>query len=158
MTPSQTRSRRQPGWYIPWLLLPPFIVVLIANGILIHSAFSSFSGLTSEHASDEGAHYNLALAAAQAQAERGWQVALAYTGAGGLKGQVAVTLRDRDGRPLNGAEVRASLLRPTSAGADETVRLTERGDGRYDAEIGVRLVVQHPAGSYQKVQRVTVAE
>jgi len=166
MTSPQAGRRRQPGWYIPWLLLPPFLVVLAANGALVHYAFSSFSGLTSEHASEEGAHYNAALAAAKAQAERGWQVSISFAGAGPLKGRVEADLRDRDGKPLTGAEVSASLLRPTSAGADEAVRLAETGGGHYGAGIAVRmpgiwdlrLVVRHPAGSYQQVKRITVAE
>ena len=64
------RRPRQPGWYIPWIIAAPFLVVFAVNGTLVHFALSSFSGLTSEHASDEGAHYNLALAAAKLGCER----------------------------------------------------------------------------------------
>jgi hypothetical protein len=48
------------------------------------------------------------------------------------------------------------------AGADTQVRLAESGPGVYGAEVvvplpgiwDVRLVVHHPAGSYQKVERI----
>ncbi|MEI6559934.1 MAG: FixH family protein [Rhodospirillaceae bacterium] len=156
------RRPRQPGWYIPWLLAAPFLVVFAANGTLVHYALSSFSGLTSEHASDEGAHYNLALAAAKAQADRGWQVKVTFTSAGGLRGRLDLDLRDRAGQPLTGAEVSVGFVRPTKSGADSRTRLVEDGGGRYGAEVVVplpgvwdlRLEVTHATGNYQKVERV----
>ena len=156
------RHRSRPGWYIPWLIAAPFLVVFAANGALVHYALSSFSGLTSEHASDEGAHYNLALAAAKAQAERGWQVKVSFTSAGGLKGRLDVDLKDRAGQPLTGAEVVVGFLRPTKQGIDSHAKLIEDGAGRYGAEVvvplpgvwDVRLDVAHPSGNYQKVERV----
>ena len=159
---SSSRRPRQPGWYIPWLIAAPFLVVFAVNGTLVHYALSSFSGLTSEHASDEGAHYNLALAAAKAQAERGWQVKVSFTSAGGLKGRLDVDLKDRAGQPLTGAEVVVGFLRPTKQGIDSHAKLTEDGAGRYGAEVvvplpgvwDVRLDVGHPSGNYQKVERV----
>jgi nitrogen fixation protein FixH len=163
--PPPTR-RRQPGWWIPWLFVPPFLAMLTANGLLIHFALSSFSGLTSQHASEEGAHYNTALAAARAQAERGWQVAATFTEVKGLTGRVEVTLHDHDGRPLNGADITAGFIRPTAAGADQAFPLKELGEGRYRADVSVRLpgiwdlrvVVRHPAGTWQKVERIQVKE
>ena len=156
------RRPRQPGWYIPWLIAAPFLVVFAANGTLVHYALSSFSGLTSEHASDEGAHYNLALAAAQAQAERGWQVKVTFTSAGGLKGRLDVDLKDRAGNPLSAADVMVGCLRPTKSGVDSHVKLTDGGGGRYSSEVVVplpgvwdlRLEVAHATGNYQKVERV----
>lgn len=156
------RRPRQPGWYIPWIIAAPFLVVFAVNGTLVHFALSSFSGLTSEHASDEGAHYNLALAAAKAQAERGWQVKVTFTSASGLKGRIDVDLKDRTGQPLTGAEVTVSLLRPTKSGADSHVILADTGGGRYGADVvvplpgvwDVRLEVNHATGTYQKMERV----
>ena len=156
------RRPRQPGWYIPWMIAAPFLVVFAVNGTLVHYALSSFSGLTSEHASDEGAHYNLALAAAKAQAERGWQVKVTFTSAGGLKGRLDVDLKDRAGQPLSGAAVTVGFLRPTKSGADSHAKLDEDGAGRYGAEVvvplpgvwDVRLEVNHATGSYQKMERV----
>ncbi len=159
---SSSRRPRQPGWYIPWLIAALFLVVFAVNGMLGHYALSSFSGLTSEHASDEGAHYNLALAAAKAQAERGWQVKVTFTGASGLRGRLDVDLKDREGQPLSGAEVTVGFLRPTKSGADAHAKLSETAGGRYGAEVvvplpgvwDVRLEVTHPTGTYQKMERV----
>ncbi len=153
---------RQPGWYIPWMIAAPFLVVFAVNGTLVHYALSSFSGLTSEHASDEGAHYNLALAAAKAQAERGWQIKVTFTSASGLKGRLDVDLKDRAGQPLSGAEVTVGFLRPTKSGVDSHAKLSEGGAGRYGADVvvplpgvwDVRLEVNHPTGTYQKMERV----
>jgi len=164
MPASAAVSRRQPGWYIPWLFLPPFLVMLTANGLLIHYALSSFSGLTSQHASAEGANYNAALAAARAQAERGWRVSLTFSPTQGLGGAVEATLLDRDGRPLTGADVTVSFIRPTAAGADQAYTLAETGPGRYRADAtprlpgvwDLRLIARHPAGTWQMIERVKV--
>lgn len=158
-------SRRQPGWYIPWLFLPPFLVMLTANGLLIHYALSSFSGLTSQHASAEGANYNAAIAAGRAQAALGWQVSLTFSNVQGLTGTVEAALADRDGKPLTGADVTVGLIRPTSQGADQAVALKEIGGGHYRTTIMVglpgiwdlRLIARHPAGTWQMVERVKVA-
>ncbi len=156
------RRPRQPGWYIPWMIAAPFVVVFAVNGLLVHFALSSFSGLTSEHASDEGAHYNLALAAAKAQAERGWQVKMTFTSASGLKGRLDVDLKDRAGQPLTDAEVMVSFMRPTKSGVDSRAKLAGDGSGRYSADVvvplpgvwDVRLEARHSTGNYQKVERV----
>lgn len=162
--PVRAATGRRPGWYIPWLFVPPFLAMLTANGFLIHYAFSSFSGLTSQHASAEGANYNAAIAAARAQDARGWQAALTFTNPQGLTGVVALVLHDREGRPLDGADVTAAFIRPTSAGADQVFPLRALGDGRYQADVmlrlpgiwDLRLIARHPDGNWQKVQRVKV--
>ena len=144
------------------MIAAPFLVVFAVNGTLVHYALSSFSGLTSEHASDEGAHYNLALAAAKAQAERGWQVKVTFTSAGGLKGRLDVDLKDRAGQPLSGADVVVGFMRPTRSGIDSHAKLAESDGGHYGAEVvvplpgvwDVRLEVNHASGTYQKVERV----
>lgn len=156
--------RRQPGWYIPWLFLPMFLAMFTANGLLMHYAFSSFSGLTTKHASAEGANYNAAIAAAHAQAERGWKVSVTFTPGQGLAGGVDVTLVDRDGKPLTGADVTAAFIRPTSAGADQAFPMKDGGDGRYHADVNLRLpgiwdlrvIARHPAGTWQHVERIKV--
>ncbi|MEI8394993.1 MAG: FixH family protein [Rhodospirillaceae bacterium] len=161
---SPETSRRLPTWLIPWLFVPPFLLMLFANGMLVYYAFTSFSGLTSKHASAEGANYNAAIAAARAQAERGWQVTSTFTNPHGLEGVVGVRLLDRESRPLTGAEVSVKVMRPTSAGADQVFPLKEIGNGQYQTEMMLRmpgvwdlsLMVRHPTGTWQKIERVMV--
>ncbi|MEI6986165.1 MAG: FixH family protein [Rhodospirillaceae bacterium] len=161
---STAASRRRPGWYIPWLFLPPFMAVLLANICLIYFAFASFSGLTTEHASAEGANYNAAITASRAQAERGWQGSVTFSNPEKLVGTVDLILLDREHRPLTRADVTATFIRPTSTGADQAFQLRELDGGHYRAEVmlklpgiwELRLVARHPAGTWQNAERVMV--
>jgi nitrogen fixation protein FixH len=158
------RKPRQPGWYIPWLFVLGFLVVFAANGTLIHFAYSSWTGLTTEHAYDEGVAYNRTLAAQRAQERLGWQVKLDFAGTQAGGGRIALALADREGRPLDGAEVTATLVRPTSGGHDHSARLEAAGPGQYQAAMALdlpgnwdlRLEIHHPAGDWQKVERVWI--
>ncbi|MBI1206979.1 MAG: hypothetical protein GC191_06785 [Azospirillum sp.] len=167
LTPvSAPRRRRQAGWYIPWLFVGAFLVVVSVNGLLTWFALSTFSGLTTEHAYDEGVAYNRALAGAEAQAQRAWQVELGFTDFGQHHGRIDLTLRDHDGKPLSGAAVAAVFVRPASQGADVGVALVERGAGHYRGEAAlplpgvwdIHLTAGHAKGDYQTVHRVVVKE
>jgi len=109
-------------------------VVVIANGLLAYLAVDTWSGLETEDHYRKGLAYNQNLAAAEAQAERGWSMALDYApAAAGRDGSLSVTFRDRDDRPLVDLNVRAALVRPTHGGYDLEVALTHLGDGLYRA-------------------------
>ncbi|CAK0776384.1 Nitrogen fixation protein FixH [Azospirillaceae bacterium] len=160
------RNPRQPGWYIPWLFVLGFLVVVTANGFLIHFSLKSWPGLTTEHAFEEGVTYNRTLAAARSQAEREWRVVVQFVDSGKRRGTIEVSLRDRQGRPLTGASVTATFIRPTSPGHDQTINLVEHDGGRYDGGVvmtlpgiwDVRVVVAHPDGEYQKIERIGIKE
>lgn len=159
-----TRMPRQKGWYIPWIFVGLFLVVAAVNGVMIHFAFSSWTGLQTEEHFLKGIKYNQDLAGARAQAERGWQVNADFTSTEPLKGLASLTLRDKNGALLDGATVKIKLIRPTSVGHDVTMDLPYLGEGRYAAPVtltlegqwDMRVEIQHASGDYQNQKRVWV--
>ncbi len=159
-----TRMPRQKGWYIPWIFVGMFLVVAAVNGVMIHFAMSTWTGLETENHFLKGIQYNRDLEGARAQAERGWQVQADFTSTEPRKGLISLTLRDKAGALLEGAKVTAKLIRPTSVGHDLTMELPYLGEGRYAAPVTValegqwdlRVEITHPTGDYQNQKRVWV--
>ncbi len=142
--------RRQAGWWYPWIFVVGMLVVVVVNAVMITLAIGTFPGLDTEDAYRKGIAYNQTLAAAEAQAERGWQASLSVKPASGTATQMAAIAPlsaeidagfvDRAGQPLGGLEVRAYLVRPTHDGGNDLVALLEeRGGGRYVATVAVPL-------------------
>jgi len=140
---------RQPGWWYPWIFVGGMLVVIAVNGVLITLAVSTFSGLETEEHYRKGLAYNQALAAAEAQERRGWQMALTFTpessADGKRQGDLAVTFVGKDGRPLENLEVEAVLRRPAREGFDVAVVLDQRSGGVYGAAVSLPLPGQWEA-------------
>lgn len=140
--------RRERGWWYPWIFVVGMSVVIVVNIVMITLALDTFPGLETQDAYRKGIAYNQTIAAADAQAARGWQMAVAVqprpadpTPAtnGSRTAEVDATFTDRHGDPIAGLEVHAYLLRPTNEGNDFDARLDERGSGRYAATLTVPL-------------------
>lgn len=160
-----SRAGRQPGWYIPWLFVAFFAVVVVANAIMILAANRSWTGLETEDHFRKGLVYNRNLEAVQEQMARGWQVQISATTLGPLQVALGVRIHDAGGVPLQGGQAEIRLIRPTQAGQDQSVILTETAPGLYQAQAttalpgqwDARLLFHHPAGTHQQVQRILVA-
>lgn len=118
------------GRHMLYALAGFFGVMLAANAVFVWLALDSFSGAVSQHPYEEGLAYNQRLAAAERQQAQGWQGAIAVE-----EGAVVLTLSDRQGRALRGFFLEAQLLRPTNAGMDRRVAMTETAPGRYRAPL-----------------------
>lgn len=106
-----------------------FGVIAAVNGVFMYLALSTWPGLTTEDAYKKGIAYNQTLDAAKLQLALGWQSAVALD----ATGKLVVSMTGRDGAPLTGAAVEASLSRPLG---DETVAkmtLSETAPGQYAA-------------------------
>src|SRR5262245_48167198 len=114
------------------ILLGAFLAVIAVNGLMIWYAESSWTGLVSDSAYEQGLGFDRMLAQSRTEAALGWQGRIAYDA---TAGRLTVTLGDRAGRPLAGLALSAQWLRPTQEGMDRTVDLVERGPGRYEAAI-----------------------
>jgi nitrogen fixation protein FixH len=106
-----------------------FGTIIAVNVLMAYAAVSTFPGLNAHNSYVASQNYNILLADAAVQAERG------------LKGQVeqragrlVLTLRDRNGAPLGGLSVEALAGRPASAATDRMLPLQARGDGYEAAE------------------------
>ncbi len=160
---------RRDRW-IPAVFVAGFVVILAANAALVYFALDSFSGLETEGAYRRGMTYNATLAAARAQAERGWRVALdadplpAADGGPRRTLDLAATFADRAGWPLVDLSVRALLVRPTHAGYDLELALPHLEAGRYGAQAvlplpgqwELRLIAARGAETWQASRRLHV--
>ncbi|MBR9973862.1 FixH family protein [Magnetospirillum sulfuroxidans] len=117
---------RQRGWWYPYIFVAGFGVVLAVNGTLAYFATSTFTGLSTDNAYEKGRLYNQNLALAKAQAAMGWSVdtkIVPASTAEAAKVDIAITYRDRDGKPVDGLTVTAAMVRPTIGGYDHELPL-----------------------------------
>jgi nitrogen fixation protein FixH len=124
------RERRLTGGHVLIVTLAFFGLVIAANLAFVLLALDTFSGTVSPHAYQEGLAYNQRLTAAAEQRARGWTGDLALTDDG-----LALTLRDREGRPVTGLVLAAALSRPATQAFDPSLPLVETAPGRYAAAI-----------------------
>jgi len=125
--------------WIPWMFVAFLAVVLAANGTLVAIALSTWTGLSTTNAYQKGITYNRTLEAARAQAALGWQAELVFTHLAEQQGRLDLFLKNAAGAPIDLAEVRALLVRPTQQGHDFEVHLESRGGGQYTRIIDVPM-------------------
>ena len=146
---------------IPWLIFAFFGVVIVANGVMVYIAVSSFTGLETEGPYNRGLAYNRVLEAERAERALGWNVSVAFEPNGDRRGRVVARARDAAGAPLEGAAVTARLVRPTQNGYDMQVTLAAEGGGIYAADIELPLPglweiqtqIVHRSDVYRTAQR-----
>jgi len=107
-----------------------FVVISIANGIMIRAAVTTFGGVETASSYQAGLAYARESAAAQAQNALRWQVKAAVQPSTG-KTLVDIDARDAEGRPLSGLQATALLSHPTDRRADQAVVLNEDASGRF---------------------------
>jgi nitrogen fixation protein FixH len=148
--------------WIPGLFVLGFLITIAVNGVLIYTSVSSFSGLETDSAYERGVHYNQALTLAAANAETGWHAEPKVSDAGNNARKLEITIIDRTGAPVTELQVKAFLVRPTNAGMDDAVVLTDLGNGRYAADFTpkalgnweLRLQAKRGDVTWQQVQRI----
>ncbi|MBC7905761.1 MAG: FixH family protein [Rhodospirillaceae bacterium] len=125
---------RQRGWWYPYIFVGCFLVVVAVNAGMAYFATSTFSGISTTGAYQKGLAYNQNLAMAKAQEALGWTVetkAKPVDDAQAVKADITVSYRDRNGKPVQGLEVNARLVRPTAKGHDRDIALSPLGNGLY---------------------------
>ncbi|MEO5374804.1 MAG: FixH family protein [Alphaproteobacteria bacterium] len=133
-----TRQRAR-GWWYPYIFVGMFGVVIVVNLVMAYFATSTFPGLATDRPFERGLAYNAAIADEEAQARLGWRMSLAARPSAPGHADVAVTVVDRLGAPVDGLAVSADLRRPTVAGHDRTLTLVRRAPGHYGAETSLDL-------------------
>jgi len=116
------------------------IAVNIAFAII---AVRSFPGEDVRRSYLQGLDYNHTIAERRAQADLGWQAsaALMQDGAGAI---LEVTMRTRDGAPLESVRISGDLRWPTDGRRDRTLAFESAGDGRFRARLSAL-----PAGRWR---------
>ena len=131
-----TGARRLTGWHVLWILIGGFAIVFAVNGVMAWYAIETFPGLVSNDAYREGLEYNRTLDAMAEQEKLGWRVDVELAGAG-TKRAVTARFRDRDGHPISGLTVNATMVWPVVSGNDRRAALDETAPGDYRAAIAL---------------------
>lgn len=126
-------SARPSDKFIPLYFVLFFIGLALLFLWFVHIARSTHPGLVTEKAYDKGLKYNAVIARAEAQERLGWTSAITAGKRDG-RARVTVALKDRDGRPLEGAQVTLWFIRPVQSGLDVKLAMQEGQNGVYAAE------------------------
>lgn len=116
------------GRHVLYGMLAFFGVIFAVNAVFVYYARTTWTGLETENAYQKGLSYNDNIRAAGSQHVLGWQVPDIRLAA---VGEVQAMFVDRHKQPLNGLTVTAVVRRPVSSAFDQTVALTELGEGKY---------------------------
>ncbi|MCG8594149.1 MAG: FixH family protein [Kiloniellales bacterium] len=127
------------GSKIPWIFVGFFLTIFLANGIMVTVALSTWTGLETDSAYEDGLAYNDRIAEREAQAALGWQVALALEPAADGRAELRVRLLGPSGEALYADQVQARFKRPTLEGHDFAVTLEDRGAGLYGRQVTLPL-------------------
>lgn len=133
------KKERKPGWWYPWIFVGCMALVVVVNGIMISFAVGTWTGLETKDHYIKGIKYNDALAATKAQEERGWVMEHSFAPDAERKGELRISFRDRDGKPLDDLDIQAMIIRPTHEGFDSEVAMAAAGDGVYAGQAAVAL-------------------
>ncbi|MGF1622846.1 MAG: FixH family protein [Rhodomicrobiaceae bacterium] len=123
--------RQFTGRHVLFILIGFFGLMLVANGIFVYFALSTYQGLDNPNAYERGVNYNQRIETAEKQAALGWSHQLVTGDAGKLE----VTLRDRTGQPVTGLIVSGEIRRAVGEAAGLPLKLESAGDGSYRASV-----------------------
>ncbi len=120
---------RLTGAKVLLMLIGFFGLVFAVNGLLAYDAVSTFRGEVEAHPYEDGLAYNGQIAAAQAQAQRGWKVDVQIDPAG-----PRAAFRDAEGRAVEGLAVTGRWGAPADKTRDRVFSMREAGPGDYVAQ------------------------
>jgi nitrogen fixation protein FixH len=142
-------ERRLTGRAVLAIFIAFFGVVVTVNMLMLSLALDTMPGTTTESAYRGSQLFNSELAAAQERAARGWAVeAGVVRDASGAAG-ATVSVRDRDGGPVERIAVAARLEHPARRAADRHLDMARAGTGLHAGTAG-----DVPAGAYDLVVEV----
>lgn len=127
---------------------------------------SNFPGTVSHDFQEKGQQYNAYLNRIREQSKLGWQVKKGWLGEPKVGEAVMfrVTVRDKNGQPIEAAEVNGSFMRPGNIKVDQTFSMQEKAPGDYFALLtlteqgtwNLALKIKHQQGSYEFIATTTV--
>ncbi|MCC7271675.1 MAG: FixH family protein [Alphaproteobacteria bacterium] len=119
--------------WIPWVFVLGMLLVVAVNGAMIAAAIGTFPGLSVERPYESGIAYNRILALQDRQDRLGWVGSAAVSATARGSTEIVVTLRDRDGRPLDGVELEGRVERPLDPASGGPLAFAGRSAGVYAA-------------------------
>lgn len=119
------------GWHVAAAVVAFFAVIIGVNAVFLTMAYRTHPGQVAPRPYEAGLLYNTELERLRVQEALGWRAALEAR-----PDAVIVLLQDRDGQPLRGLKVTATLLRPATEQGRSVLNLTETAPGQYAAPRG----------------------
>ena len=111
-TPTVTTETLRPSdQWIPWYFVLFFAVFIILDSIFVYIAITSQTGVVTDKAYEKGLAYDSLLEESRLQKELGVQHEVSYDAP-----LLKLSLKDRDGHPIEAAKVTAKMIRPVQAG------------------------------------------
>jgi nitrogen fixation protein FixH len=108
-----------------------FATVVAVNVVMIRAATSTFGGLETANPYQAGLRFNRDHDAALAQDARAWKVTANLVRGAGESAELRVKLRDRNGNPVTGIAVVATLAHPADSRRDQSITLVQRAAGEF---------------------------
>lgn len=128
-----TRSVKPPfavkGWHVAAGVAAFFAVVVGVDAGFLVMAYRTHPGQVAPRPYEAGLIYNAELERLRVQDALGWRA-----GAEARPNGLAVLMQDRDGRPLRGLKVSATLQRPATEQGRAEVVLGEKAPGQYGVD------------------------
>jgi len=103
-----------------------FLATIIANLVVIYSAFKTYDGLVEENYYLKGLNYQENKNQIHAQEKLNWNVDIKK-----LDNEVSIILKDKNNQLIQGANIEINFFRPTQSGLDKKVTLLEKDKGLY---------------------------
>jgi nitrogen fixation protein FixH len=153
----QALSRRDR--MIPWYFVMFFVGLAVVDGVLVTLAVRTQTGVVTDHAYEKGLAYNEVVDAAAAQAALGWKGAIEFVPSAGNAGTLRLKLSDTSGKLLTLDSATATIIRPTQAGQDFEVTLSNGEAPVTFPEAGqweVRIFANVGGTPYQQSKRIVV--
>lgn len=122
-------SRRFTGRHMLIIMLAFFAVVLTANMTMVYFANHSWTGLVVKNSYVASQEFNETTQKLE-QAAASFHATLEYS-----FGKLQITLRDSNGKAVEGRNVVVSLGRPSHEGEDQNIALTAYGQGIFKADL-----------------------
>ena len=135
--PTLERARPSQYRWIPLAIVGAFLFVIAVNGGLVYFALSSWPGLTTDHAYNEGLAYNRVIDEVEKESKLGWKLETVYHPGSPGGGYVQVSIRDAAGAPVDGAALVGELIRPIEQMPPVPLSFAAQGEGTYRAQIVV---------------------
>ncbi|MBA4130616.1 MAG: hypothetical protein C0519_04240 [Hyphomicrobium sp.] len=129
--PGKRMFKEITGRHVLFLMLGFFGVIIATDAFLVYKAVSTFGGIETQDAYRKGVTYNERIAEERAQEARGWTKDARLE-----KGELRVTVRDKDQKGVEGLQISAMFGRPATNTEDRTLTLTPVGPGEYMATLG----------------------
>ncbi len=149
--------------WIPWYIFGFFVLLVSVLVPMCIVAVRTNTGVVTDGAYEKGLAYNQAIQAKEQQDALHWKGDLSLIPVDDML-HVGFHLQDSAKKPLENAEVKVWLVRPTQNGMDQHQAMQSHGDGDYHAELRVpqrgqweaRISATLEGHNYQMTQRVVV--